>query len=497
MEQEFKDLINEIKEYNPKADFEKIKKAWEFAKVAHVGQKRLSGEDFVMHPLRVAAILASWKLDSTSIIAAFLHDTIEDTEVTKENIIKEFGEEIALLVEGVTKVTELRLKGSKQEQFVENLRKMLLVMAKDLRVIFIKLADRLHNMKTLSSLPPESQVENSMETLEIYAPLAERLGVGKVKGELEDLAFPYAYPKEYKRVNDLVDDYFKKTDAESDIEHMRKTILSKLMKVGIKAEVKGRKKHLYSLWRKLLRPENDWDLSKVHDLIALRVFVPEFTDCYVALGIIHNTYKPVPSIGISDYIAQPKPNGYRSIHTKVFDHNGKIIEFQVRTYQMHEEAEYGVAAHWSYSETKSTGASSEQLAKLQTPKGEKLSWVKQLISWQHEIADTEEFLHAVKFEGLKHRNFIFSPLGDVYDLPTDATPVDFAYMVHTKLGNFIQGAKVDGRIVPLDFKLKSGQVVEILTSKNPKRPNIDWLQFVATNMARREIKKELNKIDNK
>ncbi len=494
MEKEFTSLIDQIKDYSPKANVEKIKKAWEFAKMAHTGQKRLSGEDFVFHPLRVATILATWKMDSTSIIAAFLHDTIEDGGARREDIVREFGEEVATLVDGVTKVTGLRLKGSRQEQFVENLRKMLLVMAKDLRVVFIKLADRLHNMRTLDSLPKESQLGNSMETLEIYAPLAERLGVGKVKGELEDLAFPYAYPDEYKKVKDMVDDYFKKTSAELDIETMRKAILSKLIKAGIKAEVQGRKKHLYSLWRKLLRPENDWDLAKVNDIMALRVFVPEITDCYVALGIIHNTYKPVPSIGISDYIAQPKPNGYRSIHTKVFGPKGKIIEFQVRTFQMHEEAEYGLAAHWSYSEVKGTGVSGDKLEKIETA-GDKLSWVRQLISWQHELADTDEFINALKFDGLKHRNFIFSPMGDVYDLPVDATPVDFAYMVHTKLGNFIQGAKVDGRIVPLDYKLKSGQVVEILTSKNAKKPNAHWLEFVATNMARREINKQLNKID--
>ena len=494
MEKEFKDLIEVIKGYNPKAKFEKIKAAWEFAKMAHTGQKRLSGEDFVLHPLRVAAILASWKMDSTSIIAAFLHDTIEDGGAKREDIVREFGEGVAVLVDGVTKVTGLRLKGSRQEQFVENLRKMLLVMAKDLRVVFIKLADRLHNMRTLASLPKDSQMENSMETLEIYAPLAERLGVGKVKGELEDLAFPYAFPEDYEKVNEMVDLYFKKTDAEADIESMKKAVLSKLVKAGIKAEVKGRKKHLYSLWRKLLRPENDWELGKIHDLIALRVFVPEVTDCYVALGIIHNTYKPVPSIGISDYIAQPKPNGYRSIHTKVFGPKGKIVEFQIRTFQMHEEAEYGLAAHWAYSELKDTAVAGSSLEKI-APAGEKLSWVKQLIGWQHEIADTEEFMKAVKFEGLKHRNFIFSPMGDVYDLPTDATPVDFAYTVHTGLGKFIQGAKVDGRIVPLDYKLKSGQVVEILTTKNPKGPNPHWLDFVVTNMARREIRKGLGKID--
>ncbi|MEK7498215.1 MAG: RelA/SpoT family protein, partial [Patescibacteria group bacterium] len=417
------------------------------------------------------------KMDTTSIIRALLHVRFEDTLVTNEDLVREFGLEVATLVGGVTKITNYRLKGSKKEQFVENLRKMLLVMSKDLRVVFIKLADRLHNMRTMDALPVEKQIQNSMETLEVYAPLAERLGVGKLKGELEDLSFPYAYPEEYKKTRALVEDYFKRGGVEESIETMRKTILSKLIKQKIKADVHGRKKHFYSLWRKLTRPENDWEIEKINDLIALRVLVPEISDCYVALGIIHNTYKPVPSIGVSDYIAQPKPNGYRSIHTKVFGPKGRIVEFQIRTFQMHAEAEFGLAAHWSYKE--------------EVQAGNKLSWVKQLVGWQHEIADTEEFLKAVKFDTLKHRNFIFTPMGDVYDLPVGATPVDFAFAVHTGLGKRIQGAKVDGRIVSLDYKLKSGQVCEILTSKNPKKPNIDWLEFVVTNLARGEINKQL------
>lgn len=477
MKKDFENLIDQIKGYNPNADFKKIEKAWEFARSAHEGQKRLTGDPFIIHPLIVAKILASWKMDTTSIIAALLHDTVEDTQVTSSDLIREFGPEVATLVGGVTKITNYRLKGSREEQFVENLRKMLLVMSKDLRVVFIKLADRLHNMRTMDALPKEKQIQNSMETLEVYAPLAERLGIGKLKGELEDLAFPYVYPEEYKKTKELVKSYFKSGRVEENIETMRKTILSKLIKQKIKADVHGRKKHFYSLWRKLMRPENDWEIEKVNDLVALRVLVPKIPDCYVALGIIHNTYKPVPSIGVSDYIAQPKPNGYRSIHTKVFGPRGKIVEFQIRTYDMHAEAEFGLAAHWSYKEG--------------TQAGDKLSWVKQLVGWQNEIADTEEFLKAVKFDTLKHRNFIFTPMGDVYDLPVGATPVDFAFAVHTGLGKRIQGAKVDGRIVPLDYKLNSGQVCEILISKNPRKPNMDWLEFVVTNLARSEINKQL------
>lgn len=494
MKKEFNSLIEQIRQYNPKADFEKIKKAWEFAKLAHTGQKRLSGEAFAFHPLRVALILSEWKMDTITIIAALLHDTIEDGGAKREDIVQEFGEEVALLVDGVTKITGYRLKGPPsarqaiaQEQFIENLRKMLLVMARDLRVVFIKLADRLHNMRTMAALPLEKQIQNSTETLEIYAPLAERLGIGKVKGELEDLAFPYVYPEDYKKVKELSVKAFR--SAEVDIDTMKKNILLKLSKQGVKAEIHARKKHFYSLWKKLLRPEIDWDFDKVHDIVALRILVPEISDCYVALGVVHNTYKPVPRIGISDYIAQPKPNGYRSIHTKVFGPRGRIVEVQIRTYEMHNEAELGLAAHWSYSEAKSSGVADEKLEKEGASAGNKLSWVRELVNWQKEIADSEEFLQAVKFDALKHRNFVFSPIGDVYDLPAGATPVDFAYMVHTKLGNHIAGAKVDGKIAPLDYKLKSGQVVEILTSKNPKKPNSDWLEFVITNLAKREIRK--------
>jgi len=432
-------------------------------------------------------------MDTPTIVAGLLHDTVEDGGAKEKDIVKEFGEDIWKLVDGVTKVTGLHLKGSVKEQFVENLRKMLLVMAKDLRVVFIKLADRLHNMRTLDSLPKDRQEKNAIETLEIYAPLAERLGIGKVKGELEDLSFPYAYPEDYKKVHEMMNEYFKKSNASTHIESMRETILSRLHKEGIKAEVHGRKKHLYSFWRKLLRQEIDWDISKVNDLVALRILVPEVTDCYVALGIAHNAYKPVPSIGVSDFIAQPKPNGYRSIHTKVFGIEGKIVEIQIRTFQMHNEAEFGVAAHWGYSEAKTANASDSDLENNGAYVGKKLSWVKQLVAWQGEIADSEEFLRALQFDGFKNRNFVFSPKGDVFDLPAGATPIDFAYAVHTKLGNYMHGAKVNGKVVSFDHKLKSGEIVEILTSKSVRKPNHDWLGFVVTNLARREINKQLRK----
>ena len=491
LEKKFSELLEEIKGYNDGADFPLIKRAWEFAKLAHTGQKRLAGGPFVAHPLEVAKRLAVWRLDTTSIMAAILHDTIEDGGAKREDIVSEFGEEVATLVDGVTKVTTLRLKGSREKEFVENLRKMLLVMARDLRVVLVKLADRFHNMQTLYALSDQKQKENALETLDIYAPLAERLGMGRVKGELEDLSFPYVFPEEYKTIFKESKPFYK--EAEEHIKKMKRTLLKELMEEEIKAEIHGRKKHLYSLWRKLARPEIDGDFDKVHDIVALRIIVGTVAQCYTALGKVHSLYKPVPRIGISDFIAQPKPNGYRSIHTKVFGPGGRIVEVQIRTFLMHEEAEFGVAAHWAYEELKSAGEKDEVLEKEGAVAPKKLSWVRQLIEWQNELSDSEEFLRAVKFDALKHRNFVFSPMGDVFDLPVGATPIDFAYAVHTQLGNSVAGAKVDSKIVPLDYKLKSGQVVEIIKSKYPKGPNHDWLEFVVTTEARREISKYLRK----
>ncbi|MEK7526126.1 MAG: RelA/SpoT family protein [Patescibacteria group bacterium] len=496
MENKFKNLIIDVSDYLSDQDVAKIKKAWEFAKLAHTGQKRRSGEAYVNHPLEIAITLASWRLDATTIVAGLLHDTIEDGGATREDIVKEFGEDVALLVDGVTKVSNLRLKdkvsrqqkGVKQELFAENLRKMLLVMAKDVRVVLVKFADRLHNMETLAALPEDKQKENSRETLEVYAPLAERLGIGKVKGYLEDLSFQYLYPEEYKQLLSSSKPFYK--EAEKHIEKMKKHLLKKMAEEQLRPVINGRKKHLYSLWKKLQRPEISGDFNKIHDIIALRILVEKVPDCYIALGAAHNSYKPVPSIGVSDFIAQPKPNGYRSIHTKVFGPEGRIVEVQIRTFEMHDQAEFGVAAHWSYSQAKTSGASDETLEK----KGvvNKLDWVKQLVDWQKQIKDTDEYLDAVKFDALEHRNFVFSPKGDVFDLPSGATPIDFAYEVHTSLGKYIQGAKVDGKIVPLDYKLRSGQVVEIIKSKNPRKPTQDWLNFVATTHAKREIRKALD-----
>jgi GTP pyrophosphokinase len=492
LDDKYSDLIKKIGEDNPKASVDKIEEAWNFAKLAHYGQKRLSGEPFICHVLETAKILNDWKLDTASIAAGLLHDTTEDGGATPEDIDKKFGEEIAQLVAGVSKISYLKLRGSKEEAFVENLRKMFLSMAKDLRVVLIKLADRLHNMRTLSYLPVVKQQRIAQETLEVYAPLADRLGMGEIKAELEDLAFPYVYPEEYKKLMSVSQGHYKK--VEEIIEKMKRNILKSLAEEGIQAKIQARKKHLYSLWKKLQRSDIDWDFDKIYDINAIRVIVDTVSECYSSLGIIHKLYKPVPHIGISDFIAQPKPNGYQSIHTKILGPGGKIVEVQIRTGYMHQQAEYGIAAHWAYSEAKTKGVKEERLEKgTFFAAKDKLSWVKQLVDWQNEIKDSKEFIEAVKFDALKERNFVFSPEGDVYDLPKGATPVDYAFAVHTDLANYIKGAKVNKKIVSLDHELESGDVVEIIKTKNAKTPSGRWLDFVVTTIAKREIGKLLRK----
>jgi len=477
-----------------KKDLQKFDRVWEFAKEAHEGQKRATGDPYVIHGLNTAMILFQWGLDTVSIMAGLLHDTIEDAGVKREEIEKEFGKDIAVIVAGVTKVSHIRLRGSVEDEFVENLRKMFLAMAKDLRVVLVKLADRLHNMRTLYALPQDKQERIARETLQIYAPLAERLGMGEVKGELEDLAFPYLYKSDYMRVKKISSEHDKK--IESGIEKMKRKILKELAEEKIRATVQARKKHLYSLWKKLEREGIDWNFEKIYDIVAFRILVDKVWQCYTALGVVHALYKPVPYIGVSDFIAQPKPNGYRSIHTKVLGSNGRIVEIQIRTKEMHEEAEFGIAAHWAYSSAKSQGAGEQELEKRGIKAdSKKLSWVKQLAKWQKEIVDSKEFLEVVRFDTLKHRIFVFSPKGDVFDLPQDATPVDFAYAVHSGLGSFIKSVKVNGKMVSLDNKLKSGDIVEIIKTKNPRIVNKDWLKFVVTTLARREIQRDLKKLE--
>ncbi|HUW24395.1 MAG TPA: RelA/SpoT family protein [Patescibacteria group bacterium] len=478
-------LIVKVQNHNSDADFSLIRKAYEFAMIAHAGQKRYSGEPVIIHPLAVANILADYHLGSVSIAAGLLHDVVEDSNVSLSELEREFGREIAGLVEGVTKISQIKLRGSSDEEFVENLRKMLLAMAKDLRVILVKLADRLHNMQTLQYLPLEKQFKNAKETLEVYGPLAERLGMGEIKGQLEDLAFPYVFPQDYQWVINYSKPHYRK--AEEFLKKSTRVIYKELAKEGIRAKITSRPKHLYSLWQKLLRPEINRDISRVYDLVAMRILVETVRDCYAALGIIHSHWKPVPNQGISDFIAQPKPNGYRSLHTKVFSLDERILEIQIRTFEMHEEAENGIAAHWFYAneKNKSKVNQSRRDEGFFVP-GNKLAWVKQLVSWQKEVVGSQEFMEALKFDALAHRIFVFSPKGDVYDLPQGATPVDFAYAIHSSLGNETQAAIINGKMVALDYKLRSGDLVKII-NKEGGRPSEKWLRFVVTQQARRHI----------
>jgi GTP pyrophosphokinase len=483
----FQDL-KQLIQHKSADDRRKIQHAYDFASLAHTGVVRVNGEPYLSHVLETAYLTAVWKLDTTSIVAALLHDSVSDGAASREDLVSHFGEEVAQIVDGVTTISNLRLKGSNQDLFVESLRKMILMMARDLRVVFVKLADRTHNIETLSVLPVDKQRKIAKETMEVYAPLAERLGMGGVKARLEDLTFPFLYPQEYKRVLTESRPFYKKAEEHTEI--MKEELSKGLSRESIEHEVFGRQKHLYSLFKKLGREEIDWDYSQIHDIVALRILVKKVSDCYAALGIVHGFYKPVPHLGISDFIAQPKPNGYRSIHTKVFGPDGRIVEVQIRTFDMHDQAEHGVAAHWAYADAKSHGVSSSALEEGKVSVStDKLVWVKQLVEWQKEMSDTDEFTRAVKFDALTNRNFVFSPKGDVYDLPAGATPVDFAFSVHTVLGKYISGAKVNGKIVPLDYKLKSGDVIEILKSKHEHMPNRDWLRFVVTASARKGINK--------
>lgn len=490
MNDEIKKLINKHKEYNHNCDVERIMKAWEFALSAHAGQKRLTGEDFIYHPLAVANTLCYWKLDEDSVIAALLHDTIEDGAATREDIVNEFGESVATLVDGVTKVTNIRLRGSSEEQFVETLRKMILVMAKDIRVVLLKLADRLHNMRTLAPLSKERQLSNSKETLEIYAPLAERLGMGEIKGVLQDLAFPYVYPEEYKEVVKNSQKYYE--HAERTINKMQKTLLREFKKEGLKdVEVKGRKKHYYSLWKKLQRSSVHGDFEKIHDIVAFRVLVNNVRQCYETLGIVHANFKPVPKMTLSDFIAQPKSNGYQSLHTKVFANGSGIVEVQIRTHKMHAEAEHGAAAHWAYSENKSEDTKELDLEKKGGVIDSKKGWVKQLVNWHKEISDSKKFMEVVKLDAFRSRILVFSPKGDVYDLPEGSTPVDYAYAVHSGLAKHLDSVLVNGLIVSLDYQLQNGDIVHIKKSKLPKGPYKDWLKHSVTTKARNGIRKQL------
>ncbi|MTV49717.1 RelA/SpoT family protein [Heliobacillus mobilis] len=471
-------LLKRVQSYTQaESDLEFVRRAFQYADVAHTGQLRKSGEPYIYHPLAVAFILADLELDMATIAAGLLHDVVEDTPITLEELEKEFGPEVALLVDGVTKLSRLEVR-SKQEQQVESLRKMFLAMAKDIRVILIKLADRLHNMRTLRHQKPEKQREIAEETIELFAPLANRLGISRIKWELEDLSLRYLEPETYY---DLVQRIAtKRAEREERINDIIRELSEKLEAVGVKADISGRPKHFYSIYRKMTNQKKD--LSEIYDLIAVRVLVDSVKDCYGALGIIHTIWKPIP-MRFKDYIATPKTNMYQSLHTTLVGPMGEPFEVQIRTFEMHRTAEYGIAAHWKYKEGgKSQGTGFE----------EKLAWLRQLQEWQSEQKDTQTFMESLKIEFFSDAVFIFTPKGDVIELPAGSTPIDFAYRIHSNVGHRCMGAKVNGRIVPIDYKLSNGEIIEILTKSTPG-PSRDWLNVVKTSNARNRIRQWFKK----
>src|SRR6056297_944441 len=465
-------LLDKIKLYMDNPDLAMVEKAYKYADDAHDEQYRVSGEPFVDHPLGVAIILADLELDLVSIVASMLHDVVEDTEITSDDIADEFGDEVAHLVDGVTKLTRMEFK-TKEDQQAESLRKMFVAMAEDIRVVLIKLADRLHNMRTLNYLKKEKRKEKSRETLEIYAPLAHRLGMSKIKWELEDLSFRYLKPDMYYEVSHKVQ--ANRKQRENDIKQAIDKLESTLKDHDIEAEIYGRPKHLYSIFNKMRRKEVEFD--EIYDLTAVRVLVENVKECYEVLGIIHEIWKPMPG-RFKDYIAMPKSNMYQSLHTTVIAPNGDPLEVQIRTYEMHKTAEYGIAAHWRYKEGKVGDEKFE----------EKLSWLRRLLEWQKDLQEPQEFMETLKIDLFEDEVFVFTPQGDVVSLPRGGTPVDFAYYIHTEVGHSCVGSKVNGKIVPLEYKLKNSDIVEILTSKKSNGPSRDWLNFVKTSKARSKIK---------
>ncbi len=468
-----------------------IGKAYAFAERAHKGQQRKNGEPYFNHVLATAETLSQWRMDEQTIAAGLLHDVVEDTAVTEEELKKEFGEEMAFLVDGVTKLSRIKYRGT--EAKAENLRKMILAISQDLRVVFIKLADRLHNMKTLSVLPPVKQKRIALETSEIYAPIAYRLGMWELSGELHDLAFIYLQPEEFKWLEANVADEFE--TRKKYLEKIKPLLEETLKRANIKpVSIDFRAKRYFSLYKKL--HQHDMDINRVYDLVALRLVFETIPECYAALGIINNLWPPLPG-RIKDYIAMPKPNNYRSLHTTVIGPEGKNVEIQLRTKEMHDENEFGIAAHWLYKEQQKTGIFSRR-GERKEPLGEKLAaslaWLKQIRDWQerrkHEAGNPEEFLENMKADFFKDRIFAITPRGDVIDLPRGATPVDFAYNIHTEIGDNAIGSKINGKIMPLDTELGSGDMVEVLTQKN-KKPSEDWLKFVKTSIAREHIKAAL------
>lgn len=463
-------LLQKVGGYDPSADLDMIQLAYDFAQKAHNGQKRKSGEPYITHPLATAHILADLRIDPTIVIAAILHDVPEDTKITLDEVEKNFGSEVSSMVKGITKLGKLKYRGV--ERYIENLRKMFVAMAEDIRVMIIKFADRIHNLSTLDALPPQKRYRIALESLEIYAPIAGRLGMDEFKGRLEDLSFEYVYPKEYQKVKRIRDE--KLAGKEKFIENIQEGAKKELEDAGVQiCLISGRKKRLYSFYKKLLSKNNE--VAKIYDLVALRIIVPTIADCYAALGILHKAWKPLKG-RIKDYISQPKPNGYQSLHTTVFADNGEIVEFQIRTVEMHEDAEFGVAAHWHYDET-----GTKKPAK-------KMQWIKELAEIQKDILNKLTDLEEIKVDFLQSRIFIFTPKGDVIDLPEEATAVDFAYHIHSEIGNKCNGAIINEQMTSLDTQLKNGDVIEIIVDKNRKGPSRDWLKFVKTHTAKTHIR---------
>ena len=482
----YKELINSVLKYHPSTDISMIEKAYKVASEAHEGQKRKSGEPYIIHPLCVAIILADLELDKETIVAGLLHDAVEDTWMTYEEVEKEFGSEVALLVDGVTKLGQLSYSADKVEVQAENLRKMFLAMAKDIRVILIKLADRLHNMRTLQYMRPEKQQEKARETMDIYAPIAMRLGISKIKVELDDLSLKYLKPDVYY---DLVHKVaLRKSEREQFVGAIVKEVKKHMDDANIKAQVDGRVKHFFSIYKNMVN--QDKTIDQIYDLFAVRILVDTVKDCYAALGVIHEMYKPIPG-RFKDYIAMPKPNMYQSLHTTLIGPNGQPFEIQIRTYEMHRTAEYGIAAHWKYKE------SSDGKAPVGKSEEEKLNWLRQILEWQRDMSDNKEFMSLLKndLDLFADSVYCFTPQGDVKTLPSGSTPVDFAYSVHSAVGNKMVGARVNGKLVPIEYEIKNGDRIEIITSQNSQGPSRDWLKLVKSTQAKNKInqwfKKEL------
>ena len=476
-EQLYQELISRVKKYHPSDDISLIEKAYNLAYMAHKDQLRKSGEPYIIHPLSVAIILAELQLDKETIVSGILHDVVEDTIITDEELRIQFGNYVALIVDGVTKLEKIKYNDDKLEYQAENLRKMFLAMAKDIRVIMVKLADRLHNMRTLQYQPPQRQIEIARETMDIYAPLAQRLGISKMKVELDDLSLKYLEPEVYYDLADKIK--IRKSEREKYVSEIVADVSKHIRNAGIEATFDGRVKHFMSIYRKMLN--QDKTLDQIYDLFAVRIIVNTIPDCYAALGVIHEMYKPIPG-RFKDYIAMPKPNMYQSLHTTLIGPTGRPFEIQIRTYEMHRTAEYGIAAHWKYKE-------SSDGRKIEESEAEKMSWLRQILDWQVNLSDNKEFLNTLKsdLELYSDTVYCFTPTGDVKTLPAGSNPIDFAYAIHSAVGNKMIGARVNGQLATINYKIQNGDRIEIITSQNSRGPSRDWLNLVKSNQAKTKI----------